>query len=45
MEEMVYNKLEEDGGRKMTYNLACDRDEGGKDMKGGGKLETEKGQY
>ena len=32
--EEVYNKLEEDGGRKMMYKLARDRDEDGKDMKG-----------
>ena len=36
MEEKVYNKLHEDGGRKMTYKLARDRDEDGKDMKGVG---------
>ena len=29
-------KLEEDGGRKMMYKLARDRDEDGKDMKRGG---------
>ena len=48
MEEEVYNKLEEDGVRKMTYKLAHDRD----DMRevgeaviknGGGRLVTERG--
>ena len=36
MEEEVYNKLEEDGVRKMTYKLAHDRDEDGNDMGGRG---------
>ena len=46
------NKLEEDGGKKMIDNLACDRDEDRKNMKGGavikdarGRLVTERGQY
>ena len=50
MEEEVYKKLEEDGGRKMIYKLAHDRDEGGKDMKrgvviedGGGRLVADSG--
>ena len=34
MEEEVFNKLEEDGGRKMIHKLAHDRDGDGKDMKG-----------
>ena len=32
--EEVYNKLEEDGGRKVIHNLSGDRDEESKDMKG-----------
>jgi len=37
MAEEVHTKLEkEDSGRKMIYKLASDRDEDGKDMKGGG---------
>ena len=50
-EEKVYNKLEEDGGRKTIYKLACDRDEDVKDMKkgavikvGGGRIVTKRGQ-
>ena len=35
MKEEVYNKLEEDGGKKMTYKLAPAREEDGKDMEGG----------
>ena len=51
MEEEVYNKLQEDGGRKMIYKLARDRDEDVKNMKwggvalikdGGGRLVTER---
>ena len=45
----VYSKLDEDGGKKMIYNMARDRDENSKDVKGGtvikdrnGKLVTEK---
>ena len=49
MEADVYSKLDEDGGKKMIYNMARDRDENSKDVKGGtvikdrnGKLVTEK---
>ena len=35
VENEVYNKLEEDGGRKRIYKFARDRDEDGEDMKGG----------
>ena len=35
MEDEVYNKFKEDGG-KMIYKLAHDRDEDSKDMKNGG---------
>ena len=45
--EEVYNKLEEDGGRKMIYKLAHDHDGDGKEgsviTDGGGRLMTEKG--
>ena len=48
MEADVYSKLDEDGGKKMIYKMARDRDENSKDMKGGtvmkdrnGKLVTE----
>ena len=48
MEADVYSKLDEDGGKKMIYKMAQDRDENSKDMKGGtvikdrnGKLVTE----
>ena len=37
MEEEVYNKLEEDGGKKMVYKLARDRDGDRKEMKTGGR--------
>ena len=39
MEEEVYNKLEEDGVRKMTYKLAHDRD----DMRGVGEAVIKNG--
>ena len=48
MEADVYSKLDEDGGKKMIYKMARDRDENSKDVKGGtvmkdrnGKLVTE----
>ena len=48
MEAYVYSKLDEDGGKKMIYKMARDRDENSKDVKGGtvmkdrnGKLVTE----
>ena len=48
MEADVYSKLDEDGGKKMIYKMAQDRDENSKDVKGGtvikdrnGKLVTE----
>ena len=48
METDVYSKLDEDGGKKMIYKMARDRDENSKDVKGGtvmkdrnGKLVTE----
>ena len=48
MEADVYSKLNEDGGKKMIYKMARDRDENSKDVKGGtvikdrnGKLVTE----
>ena len=34
MEEEVYSKLEEDGAKKMIYELARGKDENGKDVKG-----------
>ena len=50
MEADVYSKLDEDGGKKMIYKMARDRDENSKDMKGGtvikdrnGKLVTRAG--
>ena len=48
IEADVYCKLDEDGGKKMIYKMARDRDENSKDVKGGtmikdrnGKLVTE----
>ena len=48
MEADVYSKLDEDGGKKMIYKMALDRDENSKDVKGvtamkdrNGKLVTE----
>ena len=48
MEADVYSKLDEDGGKKLIYKIARDRDENSKDVKGGtvmkdrnGKLVTE----
>ena len=48
MEADVYSKIDEDGGKKMIYNMARDRDENSEDVKGGavmkdrnGKLVTE----
>ena len=48
MEADVYIKLDEDGGKKMIYEMARDRDENSKDVKGwtvmkdrNGKLVTE----
>ena len=48
MEADVYSKLDEDGGKKMIYKMARDRNENSKDVKGGtvikdinGKLVTE----
>ena len=35
MEENVYSKLDEDGGKKMIYKMARDRDENCKNVKGG----------
>ena len=37
LEEKISNKLEEDGGKKLIYKLACDRDEESNDMKGEGR--------
>ena len=49
MEADVYSKLDDDGGKKIIYKIARDRDENSKDVKGGtlikdrnGKLVTEK---
>ena len=39
MEVEVHNKLEKDGGKKMIYKLAHDRDEDNKDKKGGSETE------
>ena len=51
MEADVYSKLDKDGGKKMLYKMAQDRDENSKDVKGGtvmkdrnGKLVTEQRQ-
>ena len=48
IEADVYSKLDEDGGKKMIYKMARDRDKNSKDVKGGtvmkdrnGKLVTE----
>ena len=48
MEADIYSKLDEDGGKKMIYEMASYRDENSKDVKGGavikyrnGKLVTE----
>ena len=35
MEEELYRKLDEDGGKKMTFKMARDRTEDGKDVKRG----------
>ena len=35
MEADVYSKLDEDGGKKIIYKMARDRDENSKDVKGG----------
>ena len=35
MEEEVYNKLEEDDGKRIIYKLAHERDENSEDMKAG----------
>ena len=35
VEADVYSKLDEDGGKKMIYKMARDRDENSKDLKGG----------
>ena len=48
MDADVYSKLDEDGGKKIIHNMACDRDDNSKAVKGGtlikdrnGKLVTE----
>ena len=43
MEADVYSKLDEDGGKKMIYKMARDRDENIKDVKGGTVMKDRNG--
>ena len=45
MEEEVYRKLDEDGGKKMIFNMARDRTEVGRDVKRGGVIENNNGMF
>ena len=35
MEDSIYNQLDDDGGRKLIFKMARDRNEEGVDVKGG----------
>ena len=43
MEEELYRKLDEDGGKKMIFNMARDRTEDGRDVKRGAVIKDNKG--
>ena len=43
MEEELYKKLDEDGGKKMIYKMARDRNEESKDMKRGSVIKDKNG--
>ena len=43
MEEELYRKLEEDGGKKMIFKMARDRTEDGRDVKRGAVIKDNNG--
>ena len=43
MEEELYRKLDEDGGKKMIFKMARDRTEDGRDVKRGALIKDNKG--
>ena len=45
MEEELYRKLDEDGGKKMIFKMARDRSEDGKDVKRGAVIKDNNGRY
>ena len=43
MEEALYRKLDEDGGKKMIFKMARDRTEDGRDVKRGAVIKDNNG--
>ena len=43
MEEELYRKLDEDGGKKMIFKMARDGTEGGRDLKRGAVIKDNNG--
>ena len=45
MEEELYRKLDEDGGKKMIFKMARDRTEDGRDVKRGAVIKDNNGRF